>query len=231
MKTNITTAPKHLLRLSLLLFMAWFATSCSITTTTRRTAYPKMYEEKPTSILIMPPINETNHVEAKEYFYSSLAQPLAERGYYVFSPFLSMELLQQESANDAELFLDGSMKPFLNVFGTDAVLFTRIKKWEKASLLSQMYVEVEYILKSAKTDEIIFQRSANVTVDLSVNSGNGLVDLVAGMISTAVTDKIIAARKANRFILADMPFGKYSPEFGKDGDTPAREKHIVAVVR
>ena len=44
--------------------------SCSLlNTTTRGTAYPKMYEEKPTSILIMPPINNTNAVEAKDYFY------------------------------------------------------------------------------------------------------------------------------------------------------------------
>lgn len=231
MKKHITLSPKRMARASALLMMAWLMLSCSVTTTTRRTAYPKMYEERPASILIMPPINETNHVEAKEFFFTSLAQPLAERGYYVFSPFLSMELLQQESANDAEVFVEGSMKPFLDFFGTDAVLFTRIKKWEKASLLSQMYVEVEYILKSAKTDEIIFQKSANVTVDLSVNSGNGLMDLLAGAISTAVTDKIVAARKANRFILADMPFGRYSPEYGKDGDIPAREKHITAVVR
>lgn len=35
---------------------------------TRGEQYAKMYEEKPTSIVIMPPINQTQHVEAKDYF-------------------------------------------------------------------------------------------------------------------------------------------------------------------
>lgn len=35
---------------------------------TRGEQYAKMYEEKPTSIVIMPPINQTQHVEAKTIF-------------------------------------------------------------------------------------------------------------------------------------------------------------------
>lgn len=42
-------------------------TSCS-PKITRSMQYPKMYEEKPVSIVIMPPINQTHFVEAKEYF-------------------------------------------------------------------------------------------------------------------------------------------------------------------
>ena len=92
--------------------------SCSLlNTTTRGTAYPKMYEEKPTSILIMPPINNTNAVEAKDYFYTSLAQPLSEKGYYVLSPFLAMNVLQEESAYDSEMFIDANLKPFNTIFG------------------------------------------------------------------------------------------------------------------
>ena len=55
---------------------------------TRSSLYPKMYDEKPGTILIMPPINNTNHAEAKDYFYSSMYVPLCEKGYYVISPFL-----------------------------------------------------------------------------------------------------------------------------------------------
>ena len=39
--------------------------SCS-QTVTLGTQYPKMYTDKPTSIVIMPPINKTNFVQAKE---------------------------------------------------------------------------------------------------------------------------------------------------------------------
>lgn len=193
---------------------------------TREALYPKMYSEKPVSILIMPPINQTNHVDAKEFFYSSMAQPLAERGYYVFSPYLSLDLMQQESANDAEQFIEGSMKPFRNVFNADAVLFTVIKKWSKAALANEINVEIEYILKSATTNETLFQRNADVKVDCSVIQNGGIIGILANTLMTAATDKIVAARKANHFILSDMPAGKYSPDYGIDGKMPASSSNI-----
>ena len=95
---------------------------------TRGDNFPKMYDETPTSILIMPPINNTVSVEAKEYFYTSLALPLCEKGYYVVSPFLAMDFLRSESAYDSELFLEADLTTFRRVFGADIVLFTTINR-------------------------------------------------------------------------------------------------------
>ena len=69
----------------------------------REDAYATLYRENPRSIVIMPSINETNQVELKDNFYATLLKPLAERGYYVFSPFLAKELMEQESGNEAGL--------------------------------------------------------------------------------------------------------------------------------
>jgi hypothetical protein len=55
-----------------------------------------------------------------------------------------------------------------------------------------------------------------------VNSGGNagllgaLVDLAASAINTALTDKVIAARRCNTFVLKDLPEGFYSPQFGAD---------------
>lgn len=53
--------------------------SCS-TPKTMGEQYPAMYEEKPMSIAIMPPINQTTHAEAKDFFYTTLYLPLCEKG-------------------------------------------------------------------------------------------------------------------------------------------------------
>ena len=53
---------------------------------TKAQQYPGMYEEKPVTIAVMPPINRTTHAEAKEYFYTTLYRPLCEKGFYVFHP-------------------------------------------------------------------------------------------------------------------------------------------------
>ena len=48
---------------------------------------------------------------------------------------------------------------------------------------------------------------------------------------TAATDHILAARKANYYILRDIPRGKYSPEYMQDKQKAAEEKDIVARVK
>ena len=198
---------------------------------TREEAYPELYAQKPLSIVIMPPINQTNKVEAKESVYASLYKPLVERGYYVFSPMLAQELLQSESADDAELFLEGNLKPFQQVFSADAVLFTIITKWQKMSVLSTIDVGIEYILKSTRDNKVLFQRSANITVDCKVvSTSNPLLNLLANTVATGLTDNIVAARRANIFVLSDLPDGKYAPNYDKDRKTYAGFKNITGTV-
>lgn len=218
---------------TLLVLSVLVVSSCT-TPKTLSQQYPKMYEEKPLTIAIMPPINQTTHAEAKDFFYTTMYMPLCEKGYYVFSPYLTMEMFQQESAYDAEMFLEGDLSPFRNVLGADAAMFTIIKNWQRVNISGKLTVQIEYILRSTKTGETLYNREGQITVDTSVRSGVGgwgaLIDIVATAVNTAVTDKVVAGRKCNVFVLSDMPSGKYSPLYGKDLDNPAGEKFVKAVV-
>ncbi len=203
---------------------------------TRGVQYAQMYEEKPTSIVIMPPINQTNSVEAKEFFYTTLYMPLSEKGYYVFSPYLTMEMLQSESAYDSEMFLESDLGNFNRVLGADAAIFTIIKSWDRNSLLGYLTVGVEYVLRSTATGETLYHREGLIQVDTSVNGGGGglvgsLVNMAATAITTAMTDKVVAGRKCNAFVLSDMPVGKYNAAFGLDSEVLAGAKFIKATVK
>lgn len=211
------------------------ATSCGmLNTVTRESQYAKMYEEKPITLLVMPPINNSANVEAKDLLYTSISRPLAEAGYYVISPLLAMDVLKSESAYDSEMFFDAPLTAFQNFFGADAVVFSVIDSWTKKGLGIQ--TKIRYVIKSAYTNEILFDRSCDLYLDLSVNSGTGgalgvLIDLAASAINTAATDHIIAARKANYFIVRDIPRGKYSPQYMQDKDVIAEKKDVVARVK
>ena len=75
--------------------------SCGMTSSlTRGTQYPLMYKEKPVTLLVMPPINNTTNVEAKDLLYTSISKPLIDAGYYVIHPMITMEVLKEESAYD-----------------------------------------------------------------------------------------------------------------------------------
>lgn len=201
---------------------------------TRESQYAKMYEEKPITLLVMPPINNSANVEAKDLLYTSISRPLAEAGYYVISPLLAMDILKAESAYDSENFFDAPLTSFNNFFGADAVVFSVIDSWAKKGLGIQ--TKIRYVIKSAYTNEILFDRSCDLYLDLSIDSGSGgalgaLIDLAASAINTAATDHIKAARKANYFILRDIPRGKYSPDHMLDKDVIAEEKDIVTIVK
>lgn len=213
--------------------------SCGIitnseTNNTRLSQYPKMYDEAPVSILVMPPINNTTSIEAKELLYTSISKPLAEAGYYIISPHLSMDILKAESAYDAELFVNASLDNFAKFFGADAVIFSQIDRWEKVGI--GIDTKIRYFIRSTKTNEIIFDRTCDLFLDLTQRSNiNGLlgllIDLTATLVTTAMTDHIEAARKANYFIFTDLPRGKYNPDFNIDKEIYASEKNIKRTVR
>jgi hypothetical protein len=197
-------------------------TSCS-TPAKMSDAYSGMYSERPLSILIMPPINKTTNVDAKEYFHSTLNVPLANAGYYVVPSFMSMEILKRESAYDAELFLNTPLTKFQEVFQADIALFTIIHKWSKS--YSVVKVEVEYILKSTKTNEVLYSRRGEVDFNTSVSAGAGaLLDIALTAVNTAATKYVDVARVTNMYTFKDLPTGKYSPSFGADGQKPAGKK-------
>ena len=216
----------------IIICLSVFITSC--TSYTRGIQYPKFYEEKPVSIMVMPPINNTTNVEAKELLYTSISYPLIEAGYYVVSPHLSMEILKAESAYDAEVFINNDISVFRQVFGADAVIFSVIDMWEKKGL--GIETKIKYIVKSTKTNNILFERTCDLYLNLQQNSGSNSVysqvaDLAVSIITTMVTDHIVAARKCNNYIFSDIPRGKYSPDYMRDKEFQASEKNIKKTVR
>jgi hypothetical protein len=215
-----------------IIFILIVALAFSCTTTApiaKSIAYKGMYDEKPLTILLMPPINRSTNVEAKEFFHTTLNIPFANAGFYVIPTFLSMEILKKESAYDAELFLNTPLSKFGEVFGADLAVFTIIHKWDKSGLASKIFVELEYIIKSTKTNEVVYTRKGEVIYDTSVSTGGGgaigaIANIAASAINTAATKYVDVARVCNTYTFKDLPAGKYSPLYGKDGEQLAGKK-------
>lgn len=218
----------------LILLAAVFSSCGTMNQITRESQYEAMYNDMPLTILVMPPINNTANVEAKDLLYTSISRPLAEAGYYVISPLLAMDVLKAESAYDSEMFIDRPLTMFRDYFGADAVVFSEIDTWTKKGFGIQ--TKIRYLIKSATSNEIIFDRSCDLYLDLQQNSGgssaiSALVDLAVSAIATAATDHIVAARKANNYIFRDIPRGKYSPQYLQDKGVLAEKKDITARVK
>jgi hypothetical protein len=201
---------------------------------TRGEVYAPLYNEAPVTLLVMPPINNTANVEAKDLLYTSISHPLVEAGYYVLSPILTMDILKAESAYDAELFFEAPVGQFGAVFGADAVIFSVIDKWAKQGV--GISAKIRYVMRSTRTNEVLFDRSCDLFLDTRINSGGGgllglALDVALTAVNTALTDHIEAARKANSFIFSDIPFGKFSPLYQQDQDWKAEPANVKATVK
>lgn len=185
---------------------------------------PTFVEEQPNSILVMLPINNTNNVAAKDYFYASLYQFLVERGYYVFPPELSLEILQGGSAYDSEEFYNKDVSVFGSIFGADAVLFTIINKWNRSS--SGVYVSINYKLVSTRSSKKLYTSDIDYFFNTDVLPTNyfdddddfkesvaatilSLISLTANSVSSVATPIMVSAMKANHLAFSKLPNGKY----------------------
>jgi hypothetical protein len=198
---------------------------CAPAMTSKKEAFPKMYDERPLAILVLPPMNETTAADAKEYYSTTLAEPLTLMGYYVFPIEVVTEILRNDGLSDTELLLTVPPRKFKEYFGADAVLFVKITKWNTSYYIigGHMTVGVDFVLKSTTSGEVLWRYEGNVQVDTTARSQGGglaglLIQVFATAIQTAATDYVPIAKQANAMVISTVPYGKYHPAHGTDQD-------------
>ena len=185
--------------------------------------FPAMYEEQPRALLVLPPINESTDAEAKAYYMTTVEEPFALMGYYVFPVEMVSDIMKQEGVYDTEVLYHVPMDKFRDYFGADAVLYTRIKLWNVAYavLASNLTVSIEAEIVSTKTSRQLWKYTGTVVVDLSGgDTGGGFAGLIAKAIVTAVNtaraDYVKYARVANLHLIYTLPAGPYNEMYQKD---------------
>jgi hypothetical protein len=206
--------------------------ACAPKMVSKGDTFPLMYEEAPVSILVLPPINESTAADAKDYYATTIQEPLSFWGYYVFPYEVTTEILKMEGIYDSELLKNLPLQKFREYFGADAVLFTTIKKWDLtyAVLAANLIISIDCKLKSTKSNAILWKYNGTVVVDLSgqSSSSGGIAGLIAkaivAAVNSAVVDYVPHARRANYMALRSFPYGKYHTLYGKDQDRKFREQ-------
>jgi hypothetical protein len=168
-------------------------------------------------------MNDSTAAEAKDYYATTIQEPLSFRGYYVFPYEITADILKMEGIYDAELLKNIPLQKFHEYFGTDAVLFTTIKKWDLSYMVlaANLTISIDCELKSTKSNVTLWRYTGTVVVDLSGgNTGGGIggliVKAIVAAVSSAMADYVPHARTANYMALDSMPYGKYHPLHGKD---------------
>jgi hypothetical protein len=188
--------------------------------------YSQFRTEGPRSILVVPVTNKSVDVNAPDYFLATIATPLAERGYYVFPINMVRSVLADDGLSDANLVHAGDPRRLGELFGTDAILYISIERWDAkyVVLSTKVTVELNYSLKSTHTGQELWKSHQVVVYQPQQSSAGGIAGLVANAIAAAVTkaapNYMPLARQANGGAInlkgTGLPAGPYDEMFGKD---------------
>jgi hypothetical protein len=190
---------------------------------TKKEAFPMMYPpyEQPISMVVVPAINKSTAADASELINSTLTMPFADNGYYILPISIVSEIFAKEGILEGSQIIGLPASVFKNNFGADSVLYITINKWDTNYLVlaANVTVGISYVLVSTHTDEILWSYDHQVVVDTAGDSsGFLLLDVVKTAVNTAMTDYIPIARQVNSAAVTTLPFGKYHPNVGTDGD-------------
>lgn len=173
---------------------------------------PKVYTTadferlKPKSVLVLPPQNMTPNTEVLQKSYPFIFSQLAQRGYYVISPELAMQLFEANKLNDPGRINSLPTAKFHEVFGVDAVLRTKVTEWSSKYIVISSTVNVGYDMEllDAKTGTLLWKRTNVLSKAPDNNSSGGLLGaLVNAAVNAAVTPyEPIASENANIMMLS-----------------------------
>jgi hypothetical protein len=168
---------------------------------------------------VAPVVNESPEVTANSVFITSITQPLAERGYYVFPVYLTDMILRDLGLVEAGHIHQLPTERFYELFGADAVLLITIKDWSTKylGLVSSVAVSMEYILKDTKTGEVLWKNNQGY---VQSSGGSDLISMaVSAAINALITDYLPLARQANFLAFQPpkgLPAGPYHPQYQQD---------------
>lgn len=81
------------------------------------------------SILVLPPVNESNEVLAPYSLLTTTTRPLAELGYYVVPVVIADQLLKENGLSLPSEMHQAPLPKLREVFGADAVMYITIEKY------------------------------------------------------------------------------------------------------
>lgn len=212
------------------LSIAVLLSACAQSTT--HPDYTAFKKSQPRSILVLPPVNETNDVTATYGMLSQMTQPLAEAGYYVVPVAVMDETFKQNGLTNAAEIQGTSPTKLREIFGADAALYSKVTQYGSVYQIvdSTTVVAASAKLVDLKTGDVLWQGNGRATgKEMGNNVNVGAFGIVGVLVQAAVKQvahslsdegHAVAALTSNRLLSAGPPngllYGPRSPKHGTD---------------
>ena len=152
--------------------------------------YTAFRASKPRSILVLPPLNNSPDVLATYSVLSTVTQPLAEAGYYVFPVALVDQTFKENGLLNPGEMHQAPLNKLLEIFGADATLYVTITQYGSSYkvLSSEIRVTAYAKLVDNRNGLVLWHGAATASDSEGGNSGGGL----AGALISALVKQIVS---------------------------------------
>jgi hypothetical protein len=199
-------------------------TGCATRTPPDLSAYR---QSRPTSLLVLPPVNDSTDLLGSPAVMAQAVAPLAEMGYYVFPVTLVQESFRENGLTMPQDIQEVSTQKLREIFGADAAVYIKVKQYgTKYSIVaSESRVTVEGRIVDLRTGTQIWAGEATASSAESDSSSQGiagllikaLVNQIVGQVSDAsFTYAAIANQRLFGLPKFGIPAGPRSPRYQKD---------------
>jgi hypothetical protein len=161
--------------------------------------YTAFRQSKPRSILVLPPLNNSPDVQATYSVFSTVTQPLAEAGYYVFPVALVDQTFKENGLlNPAEMH-QVPLDKIREIFGADSALYITVTNYGSSYqvLSSNIIVVVQAKLVDTRNGQLLWERVASASDSNSNNSG-GLAGMLVNAIVKQVANNVVGDKQSHR---------------------------------
>jgi hypothetical protein len=190
--------------------------------------YTAFRQNRPLSMLVLPPLNETPEVTATYGVLSQVTLPLAEAGYYVVPVSLMDETFRQNGLNNPAEIHDVSPRKLREIFGADAAVYVKVTQYGTGYRVidSETRVTAEARIVDLRTGELLWQGRATASSSENRSSNQGGL---AGLLVSAIVTQIVETSSDTSFKYAGIAsqrllshrangvlYGPRSPNYQKD---------------
>ena len=155
--------------------------------------YTAFRQNRPLSMLVLPPLNETPEVNASYGVLSQVTMPLAEAGYYVLPVSLMDETFRQNGLNNPAEIHDVSPRKLREIFGADAAVYIKVTRYGTSYVVigSETRVTAEARIVDLRTGQLLWRGSATASSSEGRGSSRGgLAELLVTAIVTQIVETV-----------------------------------------
>src|SRR5258708_1698147 len=137
--------------------------------------YTAFRQNRPVSMLVLPPLNETPEVTATYGVLSQVTLPLAEAGYYVVPVSLMDETFRQNGLNSPAEIHDVSPRKLREIFGADAAVYIKVTQYGTSYrvIASETRGTTQARIVDLRSGELLWQGTATASSSEKRNSNHG----------------------------------------------------------